>query len=817
MTNVEEQLKRRLDLLEDQLNAAGVGACRYGLDGRVLSIDRGAMRLLGFESVVADAADAAGRDLSGLLARAGVSEEQRLAVAPRIEQRGRVVRITPRGEPRCLAVDAFALRDAETGAEAMQVIIRDITGVAERPCGELAARFSLAALLGNLPGMIYRCDTTPERAMQFVSEGCRELTGYQPADLLPGGRVRYMSLVHPDDREALRARMQEKVPAGEPFQALYRLRAADGREKHVREHGRGILAPDGTLAAVEGFISDVTERAEAVEQLRRERDFVSAVIDIAGVLVVVLDPDGRIVRFNRACEQTTGYTFDEVKGKALWDFLLLPEEVAGVKEVAQGLRSGNFPSRHENYWVTRSGERRLIVWSNTALARSDGTVEYLVGTGLDVTERRRAEEELRKSEERYRELFEFAHDLIFTVDATNGLITTINSAARDVLSYDPAELIDKPYTTFVNAADLPAVEQHTATALLGLPTSVEAWCTRKDGTPVLLDFRMRAMVVGGEEGVIHIIAYDITERRRESEVAKRLSLVLQQRVREKTAGLEEANRHLRDIQAQLIQAEKLSALGQLAAGVSHEINNPLSFVSNNLVVLRRDFESVIGILTRYRQSLQQQDPEGKRRLLQEAEGLAEATNVDYVTQNLGLVFDRTIEGAERIRKIIRDMLDFARLGEAEWKAADINRSIDATLSILAHDIKSKNVQLVRDYEDVPSIFCMPGRLNQVFLNIIFNAVQAVSEGGRIVISTRADEGHVRVAVADNGPGIPKENLTKIFDPFFTTKPRGSGLGLSISYSIVADHGGRIDVESTVGAGSTFTVVLPLRRREPARG
>jgi len=162
---------------------------------------------------------------------------------------------------------------------------------------------------------------------------------------------------------------------------------------------------------------------------------------------------------------------------------------------------------------------------------------------------------------------------------------------------------------------------------------------------------------------------------------------------------------------------------------------------------------------------------------------------------------------------VRDMLDFARLGEAEWKEANINESLEATISILSHDIKARHIRLVRDFKPLPPVYCMPGRLNQVFLNILLNAVQAVPDGGEIIVSTWAYRDGVKVAIADNGVGIPRENMNRIFDPFFTTKPKGTGLGLSISYTIIAEHGGQIEVQSEVGKGSTFTIVLPIRKRE----
>jgi len=611
-----------------------------------------------------------------------------------------------------------------------------------------------------------------------------------------------------------------------------------------------IYDADGRPRAVAGIATDITERKQAEEQLRqtqerlekavaertdelsranqllqqeiethkpleqelrKERDFVTAILDTTAALVIVLDTEGRIIRFNHACEQTTGYAADDVRGKSF--VLLLPaDQVKAVRAVFESLRAGRFPSKYENYIVAKDGSRRLIAWANTILLAPDGSVEFVVATGLDVTERRQAEEALRQSEERFRELFEYAHDLIFIVDTATGLITSVNKAARDIIHYEPDELLGQTVRAFVSPSDLPAVLERLNLAAAGPPVTIEAWCMRKDGTPVLLDFRMRAIGAAGPERTVHVIANDVTERRRESEAARKLSIVLQQRVRQETSSLEEANRRLRHIQAQLIQAEKLAALGQLAAGVSHEINNPLSFVSNNLVVLRRDVQSLLDIYMLYRQVVGERDPGRRLALQEEAQARADRANVDYIAANLERVFSRTIAGTERIRKIVRDMLDFARLGEAEWKEANINQALETTISIISHDIKAKNIRIVQNFGIIPSIYCMPGRLNQVFLNILLNAVQAVTEGGRIEVATDTYEWGVKIVISDNGMGIPRENLCRIFDPFFTTKPRGTGLGLSISYSIVTEHGGEIRVESRVGIGSTFAIFLPYRKR-----
>jgi signal transduction histidine kinase len=270
-------------------------------------------------------------------------------------------------------------------------------------------------------------------------------------------------------------------------------------------------------------------------------------------------------------------------------------------------------------------------------------------------------------------------------------------------------------------------------------------------------------------------------------------------------SLEEQNRALRETQAALYQSEKLASLGQLAAGVAHEINNPLAYVLNNLAVLRRDVHAALDLLEGYR---------GGRRHL-EAADLArreEEADLPYLCENLGPLFDRTLAGLHRVRGIVTNLRDFARLDEAEFKEVDLNAAVACTLEILGHEVKQKSLAVRVGSRELPPVLGHPGKLNQVLVNLLVNAVQACAPGGNITVRTRAEAGAAVVEVEDDGCGIRPEHLPRLFEPFFTTKPvgQGTGLGLSVSYAIVRDHGGTITVESTVGRGSTFRVRLPLR-------
>jgi signal transduction histidine kinase len=282
-------------------------------------------------------------------------------------------------------------------------------------------------------------------------------------------------------------------------------------------------------------------------------------------------------------------------------------------------------------------------------------------------------------------------------------------------------------------------------------------------------------------------------------------------------ALSDQNRSLREAQAALVQSEKLASLGQLAAGVAHEINNPVAFVTNNLAVLRRDVLAAMTVLDKYREGrgcLARVDPE----LAAAAARLEVEKDLGYLQANLGRLFDKSLEGLRRVRDIVTNLRDFARLDEAEFKEIDLTASLTSTLEILHFEIEQRGIRVEKRLAEVPFVLGHPGKLNQVFLNVLLNAVQACGPEGRIEVCTRSEAPEaVVVEIRDNGCGIPAEVLPRIFEPFFTTKPQGqgTGLGLSISYGIIRDHGGSIVAESTPGQGSVFRVRLPLASSQRA--
>ena len=279
--------------------------------------------------------------------------------------------------------------------------------------------------------------------------------------------------------------------------------------------------------------------------------------------------------------------------------------------------------------------------------------------------------------------------------------------------------------------------------------------------------------------------------------------------------LKELNSKLSDAQSKLIQSEKLASIGQLAAGVAHEINNPIGFIFSNFGTLEQYLEDLFQMLDAYEQA---EASVSDGAALARIRSLKADLDIDYLKEDIPNLMRESRDGIQRVRKIVQDLKDFSRVdARQEWESVDLHAGIDSTLNIVNNEIKYK-ADVVKHYGALPEVQCLPSELNQVFMNLLVNAAHAITaERGTITISTGVDGPNVWVEVADTGAGIAQENLKRIFDPFFTTKPvgKGTGLGLSLSYGIVQKHSGRMEVHSELGVGTRFRVTLPIQHEEAA--
>lgn len=288
---------------------------------------------------------------------------------------------------------------------------------------------------------------------------------------------------------------------------------------------------------------------------------------------------------------------------------------------------------------------------------------------------------------------------------------------------------------------------------------------------------------------------DITERRLEQ--AKLAETLAQQRT---------LNKRLEDANNQLLQSEKMASIGQLAAGVAHELNNPIGFVHSNLGTLDGYLHDLMAIITAY-----EKETEITGKTVAAVHRIMEECDYAFLKEDIFSLLGESKDGLGRVRKIVQDLKSFSRVGEQEWQVADLHQGLDSTLNIVWNELKYK-CKVVKEYGEIPHVYCLISQINQVFMNLLVNASHAIETQGTITIRTRqTDENWVCVEVSDTGKGIAPEHITRIFEPFFTTKPvgKGTGLGLSLSYSIIQRHGGRIEVDSQIGIGSNFRLLLPI--------
>lgn len=315
---------------------------------------------------------------------------------------------------------------------------------------------------------------------------------------------------------------------------------------------------------------------------------------------------------------------------------------------------------------------------------------------------------------------------------------------------------------------------------------------------------------------------DITSQKEAESVLARSNLQLEEEVEKRTQELININQtleteknqmlllnsQLTEAQTHLLQSEKLASVGQLAAGVAHEINNPIGYINSNLTSLKNYVDDLLGLVAIY---------ENAEAAFTDTEHLArikafkQKIDLEYLKTDALDLLEESHEGATRVKKIVQDLKDFSHLGGADdWQWANLHAGLESTLNIVNSEIKYK-AKIIKEFGDLPEVKCLPHQLNQVFMNLLVNAAHAIENEGIITLRTGTENNHAWVEVSDTGKGIAPEHLSKIFDPFFTTKPvgQGTGLGLSVSYTIIKKHQGEIQLTSLLGQGTTFRIVLPI--------
>ncbi len=638
----------------------------------------------------------------------------------------------------------------------------------------------------------------------FANPKIEEMLGYDRGQIVG---LHWTALVSSAEVEAVSAQLQRR-PFGVKSQYETNLLRRDGSLVPVIVSATPLFE-QGRYAGVLSAFTDITGRKRAEEALREERNFIAAVLDTAGALVVVLDREGRIVRFNRACEQTTGYTADEVMGREIWDFLLAPEEKEDVKAVFADLRSGRFPSEHENYWMTKDGRRRRIAWANTAITDADGAVQYVIATGIDITERKRAEgtlhalnaaamavQQAQDSAGVYRavshELARLGYQTIIALWDETGQKITINhipALNEEMLRAfidehgQPVSLpvLDpQPLSPILQELRTLCVEDLEEVVLQVLPEGEQQEIARRFLRLLNLHRSIVAPLVvkGRAIGLLAVISPLLTERDMPAVTAfaHQTAIALEnarlyETLRERAERLEQAYSELK----------KLDRMkDEFVQNISHELRTPLTFIRSYVDLM---LEGMLGPIT------------------------------DEQRESLQIVANRT----EGIIRLVGDIISLKRAEMAELELMTTSLAEIARLSVRGAEVTAKEagLKIVLDVpDDLPLVQADPQRIYQVFDNLLGNAIKFSNAGGTITVRLRCADGFVRAEVADQGIGIPASHLDRIWERFYqvdgtsTRRFGGAGLGRAIVKRIIEAHGGTVGVESVEGKGSTFFFTVP---------
>jgi len=552
---------------------------------------------------------------------------------------------------------------------------------------------------------------------------------------------------------------------------------------------------DRKAAAIQTLL-DITERKLAEEEQR----ILSWAVDNNPNSIVITDPDGTIEYVNHKFCNLTGYSAGEAVGqnpRILKSGEMPPEQYAELWQIIShgGTWHGEFHNKKKNgelYWETAS---------IAPIMDDQGRILRYLAVKEDTTHRKIYEAELLNNTE----------ELLLKHSELNAMFSLVNIGKREwedtmdsipemVLMCDPSGAItrcNRAVTTFTGLS---------YNQILGL-NCLELF-VRSGMEIISCDDTSGQMTYAGGSRHFELLFNELKQLGSNEVRGSVVTIHETTEFRRVNEDLRKASIELQQAQAQAFQQEKMASIGQLAAGVAHEINNPMGFISSNLTTMGKYMQKLGAFETAVIEAVQNRGDQETVALLND---LRAKMKINFILNDLQTLLDESQDGAERVRCIVRDLKSFSHEDEAQSKPFSINECLDSTLNMARNEIKYV-ADVERDYDPaLPLLNCYPQKLNQVFMNLLVNAAHAIERHGAIRVKTFSEGGNIVVCISDTGKGIAPENLTRIFEPFFSTKEvgKGTGLGLSISYDIIKNHGGAISVESELGTGTTFTVRLPL--------
>ena len=412
-----------------------------------------------------------------------------------------------------------------------------------------------------------------------------------------------------------------------------------------------------------------------------------------------------------------------------------------------------------------------------------------------------AHKRLEQSEKRLTDILDSLDSIVWAVEPDTLKMLYLSKAAHEVSGRPVEDFFNDSqlWLNIIDSVDRKRVENSLADLMTSGVQKITYRIRRPDGQLRWLLHHMR--IVFDEAGAplrIDGITVDVTQHKNADDLLK-----------QRNEELQTALDKIQEVQRQLVQSEKLSSIGQLAAGVAHEINNPIGYINSNLTSLRNYVEELLALVAIY-ENIESVCTDTEQ--LREIQELKHKIDLEFIKTDVIDLLDESHEGASRVKKIVQDLKDFSHTGgDDDWQWADLHIGLESTLNIVNNEIKYK-ASVIKKLGNLPQVWCLPHQLNQVFMNLLVNAAHAIENEGTITVSTGTENDHIWVEVSDTGKGIAPEHIDKIFDPFFTTKPmgKGTGLGLSVSYNIIKKHNGEIRLDSRVGEGATFRIVLPIK-------